>query len=143
MRKCWRHNPDKRPLFSELASEIVNILTSIAGYLELETITGIVRKPVSRGERRKKCVSLDTTLEDDGLKKQDVLTPVGIAIHLDPSDVFESSGGRPHSLQQNGSVSSQSGKFKMPGKGSMESVSSCGSEVAAIMGDHTPGGEFV
>ena len=34
MLRCWWKDPDDRPLFSELESDLSNFLTSVAGYLD-------------------------------------------------------------------------------------------------------------
>ncbi len=145
MRKCWYEKPEQRPSFSELASEIASLLTHLAGYLELETITGILSKAKQVEKRSIKSAysaDFDPALGVGSLSRQDILTPIGIAIHLDPSNDIETGGFSPQMGRRVGSpMAIQGGIAKALDTCSMESVSSCGSEVAAIMSDNIPNGE--
>ncbi len=38
MRKCWREDPEERPIFSQLSSIVDKLLTSISGYTELSMV---------------------------------------------------------------------------------------------------------
>ncbi len=88
MNKCWHKSPDKRPTFSELAAEITGLLTNLAGYLTLETINGIVREspPVEVENEKGGDSGSMSSLDESNLKKRDLVTPVGIAIHLERSN---------------------------------------------------------
>ena len=39
MQQCWHGNPDDRPTFSQLQSQLGAILSAMTGYLELLDIT--------------------------------------------------------------------------------------------------------
>lgn len=89
MKKCWHRDPKMRPAFSELCTELNRLLTSLAGYLDLETITGIIREsspPVEADKEACDDTSSMSSLGDNILKKQDVMTSAGIAIHLQRTD---------------------------------------------------------
>ncbi len=94
MQKCWNKSPDARPTFSELSIEITRLLTSLAGYLDLETITGIIRESSPPETENHVCPTtlVDSTngstssLGEETLKEGDVVTAVGIAIHLERSN---------------------------------------------------------
>ncbi len=75
MKKCWHKSPDKRPSFSELAAEISGLLTNLAGYLTLETITGCTL-PVIKVED----AGSESSVES--LRSADWETEPGIVIHL-------------------------------------------------------------
>ena len=38
MRKCWRIDPDERPVFTELSSIVERLLSSISDYIELNMV---------------------------------------------------------------------------------------------------------
>ena len=96
MRECWDQHPDHRPAFSKITQNIEVFLTGIAGYLSLDAITGFVQDNSCpdvtevKGERLKKSDS-DSSLN---LIKHDIVTPVGISIHLEP-DTTEDGGNCP------------------------------------------------
>ena len=39
MLRCWWKDPDDRPTFSDLESDLNNFLTSVAGYLDFNEFT--------------------------------------------------------------------------------------------------------
>lgn len=89
MNRCWLHNPDERPTFSELVSMVTKILEPIAGYLDLKTITGIVANTQEDKGHMKQKVDSSTSLDAPALS-HGVTTPVGITIQLDRTDSADS-----------------------------------------------------
>ena len=41
MKQCWHADPDDRPTFSELQSEISSALTTMAGYMEFSEFASV------------------------------------------------------------------------------------------------------
>ena len=116
MNQCWLHNPEERPTFSEVASMVTNILEPIAGYLDLQTITGIVASH-HEDNRHAKHKHQSTASLDVPALSHGVTTPVGITIHLDRwsdssdkalDDKNESSSNPPQLSQKSTTTTTQS-----------------------------------
>ncbi len=103
MIRCWDQEPDARPSFSEIFRDIQTLLTGLADYLSLESITGFVNpanvvpstatEPEETGHRDRQASNLEKSSSTSSLnlKKHDIVTPVGISIHLErsPSIILE------------------------------------------------------
>ena len=124
---CWKHNPDKRPTFTELISEIANILVPLAGYLQLETITGIIK---DSQEEEKESTRPKRTTTSIRLSQQDLVTPVGIVVHLDPCP------DDTDMVQQQQLTNSTS-------KSDLASIPESASSSDTMQANHTPDGEVV
>ncbi len=112
MNKCWEHDPDSRPAFSELSRDIQCLLTGLADYLSLEAITGFMAPSITITEddnqvHEESNLGKSLSTSSLSLKHHDIITPVGISIHLErtPSIIFEEEQKK----LQNGSVPVQNG----------------------------------
>lgn len=70
MLHCWEENPEKRPNFSGLVSEITTALEAIAGYMQLSAI------PVTKNTEDSTSAACNDTSEDKGDHPSTVETPL-------------------------------------------------------------------